>query len=243
LAIGFAALAGVSCRLSNASPANYTGPSEFGVSVSLSATPDLLARDGRQTSTITVQAHDSNGAPLAQLGVALGMSVESASGTLGSLSQTQVTTGADGRASVVYTAPLPATLGQSNNATVQIFALPIGTNSANATFSGVTLRLVGATSGSGAAATFVYGPRSPKMGDTILFDASQSAPTKGASIIAYAWDFGDGNASPRVPYIMSDGPTITHEYNKTGTFTVGLTIIDSAGNRSTATIALTIADQ
>ena len=34
-----------------------------------------------QTSTILIQAHDNAGAPIANLGVVLGMSVESASGT------------------------------------------------------------------------------------------------------------------------------------------------------------------
>jgi PKD repeat protein len=79
------------------------------------------------------------------------------------------------------------------------------------------------------------------VGDTILFDASASAPSTGNSIVAYAWDFGDGNASPRVPYLTSTGPTITHEYNKSGSFTVGLTVIDSAGKRATATYTLIVA--
>ena len=52
------------------------------------------------------------------------------------------------------------------------------------------------------------------------FDASASYDTDG-TIIAYQWDFGDGDTG--------SGQTITHSYDSFGTFTVVLTVIDNTG--------------
>jgi len=52
------------------------------------------------------------------------------------------------------------------------------------------------------------------------FDASASYDPDGA-IIAYQWDFGDGDTG--------SGATITHTYDSFGTFTVVLTVIDDSG--------------
>ena len=231
-----------SCRLGTTGEPSLTGPSSYGVSITISATPDLLQRDGRTTSTITISAYDATSKPVSGLGLHLDLLVEGGTGGLGSLSQTSVTTGSDGRATLTYTSPLPAPLGQRDEATVQILVTPIGTTGSSASPSSISLKLVSQDAAGGPTATFNLGPKFPKIGDTILFDASASQPTAGASIVTYAWDFGDGNAFVRVPYLISNGPTITHEYSKSGIFTVGLTIIDSNGKRSTTTFALVVAD-
>lgn len=227
-----------SCRLGKVTVPDFAGPSGFGVGLALSATPDLLQRDGRTTSVVTVSAYDGSNKPVANLGLHLDLSLEGGTGGLGTLSQKEVTTGSDGRATVIYTSPLPAPLTQSDEATINISVLPVGTNGGNATGTALTIRLIAANQAGGPTASFVFGPKAPKLGDTILFDASASQPSIGSSIVTYAWDFGDGNAFVRVPYLTSPGPTITHEYNKSGPFTVGLTIVDSAGKRNTATFAL-----
>lgn len=237
-----AAVMATSCRLGKAVDPGLTGPSMYGVSLALTASPDLLQRDGRTTSAIAVSAYDGSSKPVPNLGLHLELKLVGGTGGLGSLSQQNVTTGGDGRAVVIYTAPLPAPLGQSDDATVQVVITPVGTDALNATSAALSIRLTGADQAGGPTASFVFGPRSPKVGDTILFDASASAPSTGNTIVAWAWDFGDGNASPRVPYLMGTGPTMTHEYNKSGPFTVGLTVIDSAGKRATATFALIVAE-
>jgi hypothetical protein len=241
-AAGVLAIAGVAgCSLKQSEEPGLIGPSMTGLSLSLAASPDLLQRDGRTTSLVTITAFDAASRPVPNLGLHLDMGLDSATGALGALSQKDVTTGADGRASVIYTSPLPAPLGQSDEATVQIVATSVGNNNANAISSSLSIRLTAANQAGGPTASFTLGPKFPKIGDTILFDASASQPSVGSSIVTYAWDFGDGNAFVRVPYLTSAGPTITHEYSKSGTFTVGLTILDSNGKRSTTTYTLVVA--
>ena len=241
LALLLIVASGSSCRLGQPTAPELGGPSATGLSFALTASPDLLQRDGRAVSVVTVTAYNASSQAVPNQAVHFDIRVEGQTGGLGALSQRDVVTGSDGRATVLYTSPLPAPLGQSDEATVQLILTSVGTNNANAVPSALTIRLTGANLAGGPSASFVLGPRSPRLGDTILFDASASAPSTGNSIVAYAWDFGDGNASPRVPYLTSTGPTITHEYNKTGVFTVGLTVVDSAGKRATATYTLIVA--
>jgi len=56
----------------------------------------------------------------------------------------------------------------------------------------------------------------------VTFDASSSTPN-GGSIIAYDWDFGDGNVTTVID------PTITHVYAINSIYTVTLTVHDSEG--------------
>ncbi len=241
IGIGLLAIGLSSCRLGDGKAPDLAGPSMYGVSLAMTASPDLLQRDGRTTSTITISAYGGSSQPVPGLGLHLALQVVGGTGGLGTLSQTSLTTGTDGRATVIYTSPLQAPLGQADDATVQIIVTPVGSNANSSTPAAIAVRLISPDAAGGPTASFVLGPRSPRIGDTILFDSSASQPSKGNSIIAWAWDFGDGNANPRVPYLMGTGPTITHEYNKSGAFTVGLTVIDSAGKRSTATYALIVA--
>lgn len=240
IALALAITAATSCGLTKTSEPSLAGPSVFGVSLAMNATPDLLQRDGRTTSAIKISAFNGSSQPVAGLGLHLELRLDGGTGGLGTLSQSNVTTGGDGSATVTYTSPLPAPLGHTDDATVSIIVTPVGTNASNATSSAIAVRLMSADQVGGPTATFGFGPRVPKVGDTILFDASASLPSTGSSITTWAWDFGDGNASPRVPYLVADGPTITHEYNKSGPFTVGLTVIDSNGRRATATVALNL---
>ena len=52
--------------------------------------------------------------------------------------------------------------------------------------------------------------------------------------LSYSWDFGDGNAS-------NDAVT-THTYSNAGTYSVILTVTDSAGNTDIATVVVTVTD-
>ena len=74
------------------------GPSEFATSVSLTAMPDLIMRDGASQSTIVVTANDPQGAPIRSLQMRLDMLVNGAVQDFGTLSTRTLFTGADGRA-------------------------------------------------------------------------------------------------------------------------------------------------
>lgn len=59
----------------------------------------------------------------------------------------------------------------------------------------------------------------------VLFDASVSAASEGASILRYSWTFGDGKTGTGVkPW---------HQYPSAGTWTVGLTVVDNKGREAT----------
>src|SRR5687767_1009521 len=62
-AVVILAAAGVGCELARQSAPSLTGPSEFGLSVTLLATPDRLTQDGVSTSTITAFVRNADGKP------------------------------------------------------------------------------------------------------------------------------------------------------------------------------------
>lgn len=235
--IGFSLLiAGVSsCGLTKATEPGLAGPSMFGVTLALSASPDLLPRDGRAQSAVTVSAYDAAQRPVANLGVHLDLRVEDIPGGLGTLSQRDIATGSDGRATVIYTAPMRAPDGQADDATVQVIVTPVGTDAGNSTSTMLKILLKSQDQAGGPTASFIYSPTAPKAFDKIIFDARASSPSTGGAIVGWEWDFGDGNNFPVVPYLPAAGPTFSHDYAHAGQYTVVLTVIDSTGRRAMAT--------
>ncbi len=76
-------------------------------------------------------------------------------------------------------------------------------------------------------------PYSGTANEPVLFDGSGSSDPDG-TIVAYDWDFGDGNTA--------SGPAPTHAYAAGGTYNVTLTVTDDMGaqdsDMATATIGL-----
>jgi len=64
------------------------------------------------------------------------------------------------------------------------------------------------------------GPYQGTMGAPVQFDGRSSSAPAG-SIVAYQWDFGDGQ--------LGSGPAPKHRYACPGTFTVGLVVTDNLG--------------
>jgi chitodextrinase len=71
-------------------------------------------------------------------------------------------------------------------------------------------------------------------GQGLVLDGSGSVDPDG-SIVAYAWDLGDGTTAA--------GPIVNHIYTRAGTFTVRLTVTDSEGQTSSAQQDVTILDR
>lgn len=73
-------------------------------------------------------------------------------------------------------------------------------------------------------------PNKVVAGEEVEFNASgtmvSAMPTNNRAI-SYDWRFGDGDSD--------DGETVTHTYSTPGTYTVTLTVIDSAGREGRST--------
>jgi len=78
-------------------------------------------------------------------------------------------------------------------------------------------------------------------GNTVTFDASGSTPPEapttqaGGQIVKYIWSFGDGS-----PQVTTSSPTVTHRFNRAGTFTVVVEAIDQEGAPGTASKTITV---
>ncbi len=68
----------------------------------------------------------------------------------------------------------------------------------------------------------------------VSFDASASTDSD-ASIVSYAWDFGDG--------ATAQGATASHTYATAGTYLARVTVTDSLGLSDTATATVTVSDE
>ena len=72
----------------------------------------------------------------------------------------------------------------------------------------------------------------------VTADASASTDTDSTPIAGYTFDFGDGST----PVGPQSGPSASHIYTIAGTYTVTLTVNDTAGLASTATATVTATD-
>ena len=93
-------------------------------------------------------------------------------------------------------------------------------------------QLVQVGAGTPPTALFVFSPAAPNVGQTVFFNAGQSAPGPRRTISTYRWNFGDGDTG--------SGRTATHRYDDAGVYAVLLTVTDDVGQRSTATASVTV---
>src|SRR5512132_4218013 len=101
IAVGCLAVS-AACSLTDQGAPDLTGPSERGLSLAITATPDLVAANGASQSVINVVARDANGQPSPN--VEMRVDTVNVSGfideSLGTLSARRITTGSNGQASV-----------------------------------------------------------------------------------------------------------------------------------------------
>ncbi len=74
------------------------------------------------------------------------------------------------------------------------------------------------------------GDRVVDEGQPLFFDASAS--TDNVGVVSYGWDLGDNSSSTEA--------SVTHVYDRPGTYTVTLTVRDAAGNLDTTTMTVTV---
>jgi PKD repeat protein len=237
LATIVAGMAAAGCTINKQDAPATSGPSEMSMAISMYASPDVLRQDGASQSQITVQAQDAKGQALRNLPIRLDIWVGSAIVDFGQLSGKNLTTGSDGRATALYTAPPAPTQAVDSLTVVSIVATPIGTDYGNATERSVSIRLVplgvvlppnGAPT-----ASFVFSPSAPLTEAPITFDGSSSYDLDGR-IVSYAWNFGDGSTG--------SGSVVQHQYSFGGSYSVSLTVTDDRGQTNAKSQNVSVAD-
>ena len=89
-----------------------------------------------------------------------------------------------------------------------------------------TTKTVTVKAGDAPSASFTLSPSPASVGATVTFSGASSAAVAPKTVARYEWDFGDGSA---VVSTVAPTSTITHAYAASGTYTIRLTVYDSAG--------------
>lgn len=229
------------CTVHGTDIPELTGPSDLALSISLTATPDSIYQDGASQSSLVIVARDPNGKGVGSLPLRVETALNGSIQDYGTLSARTVTTNADGRATVVYTAPPPpASLGGGGNL-VTIGVTPVASNYQTANTFTADIRLlppgVVLPPASAPTARFTVSPTPVNAGIATNFDASASCATQvgcsTAGITSFSWNFGDGTSSA--------GMATTHTFSGPGTYTVTLTVTNDRGLSASTTQVVGVA--
>ena len=245
-----AALVASACTVHQTSTPELAGPSEFALSLNVTATPDSLALDGGSQSAIVVETRDATGAPRPGVAIRMDIFVGSTAQDCGQLSARNVVTGTDGRATLAFTAPslplpYPNCANFSPGNVVTIGATPSGSNFQTANIRTATIRLVPTGVIVPPADTptpaFVVSPAGPAASAPVSFNASTSCggtlsggacPSTSPRITAYSWSFGDGGTA--------SGAVVSHNFTLAGTYNVTLTVTNDRGVSASTTQAVLV---
>jgi PKD repeat protein len=197
------------------------GPSGFGLQITMTASPDIVPRDGSSQSTVRLNFRDGS------TNTALGQRRVVVNTTAGTLSVSEVVTDANGNAAFTFTAPSLNTPVSS----AQITAVPVGDNVDNARGQLVTIALLGPDVPT---ASFTIEPNPPAVGEDVTFNASASSLSGAAcgSSCAYSWNFGDGSEG--------SGVIVQHAFTSAGVHNVTLTVSAPGGTSSSKTQSFVI---
>jgi hypothetical protein len=229
-----AAAALTACNVKSTQVPALSGPSELGLALALQASPDTLTQNGSSQSTLTVFARDSNGQPARNVALRVEVVVSGKVGDFGTLSSHNITTGSDGQASVVYTAP-SASL-QSTDTVISLAVTPVGTNYANSMSRTVDIHLVLPSvitpPNDVLTAVIFMTPTSPKVLQMMFVDGAGSTAAPGRTIVRWAWDFGDGT--------LKQGVNSNHDYGVARNYLLKLTVTDDLGATATTSVVVTV---
>jgi PKD repeat protein len=224
------------CTMKDQETPDLNGPSEFGTSIGVAITPDIIQQDGASQSLVTVTARNSSGQPVSGVSLRAEIIIDGALADFGTLSARNLVTGSDGRATLTYTAPsAPAGIAVDNFTIVQIAVTPLGSDFGNSAMRTASLRLVPRGSiglPDGLRPAFTFTPEQPADNQTVLFDASSSLASANNPIVSYSWDFGEGD--------RGSGRTTSHDFDSPGTYVVTLTVADAYNRTAAASRSITV---
>jgi PKD repeat protein len=222
VSVVFMSVASAGCTMKKQEAPALTGPSEFGTSITVQISPDVITQDGASQAVVTITARDANAAPARNLVLRAEISVDGVLADFGTLSARTVATGSDGRATLTYTAP--AAVFGGTTSVVDILVTPSGTDFNNSVARSAAVRLVPqgiVLPPAGLQAAFTFTPTTPSDGQSVVFDATSSTAPANNPIAEFRWNFGDGRTAT--------GPIVTHAFSDSGAFPVTLTVIDAFG--------------
>jgi hypothetical protein len=93
------------CTVKKTEAPALSGPSELGLSLQITATPDILGQDGLSPSQVQIVARGPDGRPARAVAMRVEIYAGGVLADYGRLSARTVVTGDDGIARLVYTAP------------------------------------------------------------------------------------------------------------------------------------------
>ena len=220
------------CTMKKQEAPDLTGPSEFGTSITVQVSPDVITQDGASQSLVTITARDASGQPARNVTLRIDTWVNGLAFDFSTLSTRTVVTGCDGRATLTYTAP-PTSLSWTEQVVV-IAVSPIGSDFNNSVPRTASLRLVPqgvVLPPAGLTPAFTFSPQSPVEDTTVFFDAGGSRAN--GVITSYTWNFGNGRSG--------SGVTATTLFEDPGSYFVTLTIRDEFGRTASTTSTVTVA--
>ncbi len=227
------------CGLDKQEMPGFDGPSTFALSLVMAASPDILVADGHSTAIVTMTLRGPNGLPVA--GRDLTVRIENSAGIaagIGNLSATTATTGGDGVATVIYTAP--ARTDSSGNQEIRVAGRVIGTDASGGLYKTARIELRSPVdrlfppdpTNVSPVCSFLLEPNAGPyyVWQTIPFQSTSS--DSDGTIVRYEWDFGDGES-----YDQPDGTKI---YKTAGDYTITHTVVDNAGGSKDCTRAIEV---
>jgi PKD repeat protein len=247
--LAIATMWGAGCTVHQTLAPELTGPSDFAISLRVTATPDRINRDGVSQSAIVVAAFNAAGQPLSGLALRIDMAVGDVLQDFGTLSARNLVTGSDGRAATVYTAPPAPPAGSGGTmSSVTIVAIPVGSNAQVSSANGgsradILLTPVGVIlpPADTPTAAFTVTPTPVNLNSSVTFDASASCGgsvsgglcASASKITTDSWTFGDGTTGI--------GKTVNHAFEGVGTFSVTLTVTNDRGVSASTTQTVPVA--
>jgi hypothetical protein len=222
------------CGLDEVEIPDLEGPSELGLSLKLTASPDIITADGFSSSLIQATVRDNNGNLVA--GRAIFMSIADENGFTADIGQLRggsglgtgvvVTSGTNGIAQASYEAPVRTDF--TAHGSVVITARPVGDDANGQVYRSVRVELRSAeprffpqVPGDDIRCNFTVEPGAGpyKVNSVISFMSAAASPN--GPIVRYEWFFGDGTSN--------NHPQEAKVYHFPGTYQVVHVVTDSLG--------------
>jgi hypothetical protein len=220
------------CGLDEVTIPDFDGPSETGISLQLTATPDLLPADGRSTAIVTARLRSPEGAGVA--GRQVFFTITDSEGRFADIGDfptsngpgTGVSVGTDGSGNASVTYRSPARTDATANQKVLIAARLVGSDAAGVTYRTVTIELRSTEprlfpqDPDNVAPECSFAIETPSgVGAQVLVQSTSFDPD--GTIVRYYWDFGNGRTA-----VTPDANAV---YTSPGSFTILHRVTDDDG--------------